>query len=289
MTLTFGSLFAGIGGFDLGFEQAGFKCKWQVEIDDFATKVLEHHWPDVERWGDVHSFPPDGTDRWKVDVITAGWPCQDLSYAGKGAGIHGSRSGLFSECIRVARLLRPRALVMENVSAIKRRGMSNVLAALAIAGFDAEWRCIRASDSGAPHRRERMFIVAYRRGERLEGVGKVGSEAESVRRVCGEPTRLDRVSMLRGLPVCSPLAFTCSRLRVFCNRGKRWRDINYGPLFGSDVWPTFTGSIRMVDGIPNRMDRLKSVGNAVVPKVAYDLATVLKSKLESEGNSDDQS
>lgn len=129
--LTFGSLFAGIGGIDLGFERAGMKCKWQVEIDDYASRVLARHWPDVRRWRDIKTFCSD-SNRWgcekckernsesqsgikpscgcdidglRVDVIAGGFPCQDISYAGKGAGLAGERSGLFYEAIRVIRTL----------------------------------------------------------------------------------------------------------------------------------------------------------------------------------------
>ena len=105
--LTFGSLFAGIGGFDLGFERAGMVCKWQVEIDDYANRVLRKHWPDVRRWPDVRTWPQQDTE--PVDVICGGFPCQDISYAGRGAGLEGERSGLFFESVRVVRELRPRA------------------------------------------------------------------------------------------------------------------------------------------------------------------------------------
>ena len=113
MPLTFGSLFAGIGGFDLGFERAGMVCKWQVEIDDYANRVLAKHWPDMRRWPDVRTWPQPDTER--VDVICGGFPCQDISYAGQGAGLDGDRSGLFFEAVRVVRELRPRVVVLENV------------------------------------------------------------------------------------------------------------------------------------------------------------------------------
>jgi DNA (cytosine-5)-methyltransferase 1 len=123
---TFGSLFAGIGGVDLGFERAGLECKWQVEIDDYATKVLEKHWPDVSRWRDVKTFPPEDNQDWNVDVIAGGFPCQDISVAGKGAGLNGERSGLFFEIIRLARQLRPRAIVLENGNRTRRVGRGRV-------------------------------------------------------------------------------------------------------------------------------------------------------------------
>src|SRR5687767_562507 len=112
--MTFGSLFAGIGGFDLGFERAGMRCEWQVEIDPYCRRVLAKHWPDVRRWDDVRTFPPDGD--WGVDVICGGFPCQDISAAGKQAGIEGERSGLWGEYERIIRVLRPRIVVVENVA-----------------------------------------------------------------------------------------------------------------------------------------------------------------------------
>lgn len=162
--LTFGSLFAGIGGFDLGFERAGMVCKWQVEIDDYANKVLAKHWPNVRRWPDVRTWPQPDTAR--VDVICGGFPCQDISNAGKRAGITGERSGLWSEYVRIVRLLRPRFVVVENVAALLIRGIDRVLGDLAESGFDAEWDCIPACAFGAPHSRERVFLVAHSNKER---------------------------------------------------------------------------------------------------------------------------
>lgn len=159
---TLGSLFAGIGGIDLGFEATGkFKTKWQVEIDEHASKVLRKHWPSVARWKNVKTFPPRPIKDWQVDVIAGGFPCQDLSFAGRGAGLEGERSGLFHEIIRVARIIRPRAIVLENVAALYVRGLDVVLGELAQIGYDAEWHCISASSVGAPHKRDRVFIIAW--------------------------------------------------------------------------------------------------------------------------------
>jgi DNA (cytosine-5)-methyltransferase 1 len=161
--LTFGSLFAGIGGFDLGFERAGFQCKWQVEIDDYATRVLERHWPDVHRERDIRQCGRHNLER--VDCIIGGFPCQDISYAGKGAGLDGARSGLWYEFARVVCELEPRIVCVENVSALLTRGLDQVLGTLASFGFDAEWHCIPAAAVGAPHIRDRVFILAYRNGQ----------------------------------------------------------------------------------------------------------------------------
>ena len=157
--ITFGSLFAGIGGIDLGFERAGFTCKWQVEIDDYANKVLEKHWPNVHRERDINECGKKNLGY--VDVIAGGFPCQDLSYAGRGAGLDGERSGLFFETVRLVCELRPRVVVLENVSALLTRGLDRVLGTLAQVGFDAEWHVVPASAVGAFHQRERLWIVAY--------------------------------------------------------------------------------------------------------------------------------
>jgi DNA-cytosine methyltransferase len=157
--LTVGSLFSGIGGFDLGFQRAGFEIKWQVEIDPFCRRVLEKHWPGVKRYSDVrHLHAPEPA--W-VDVVCGGFPCQDISDAGKRAGIDGERSGLWAEFARLIRELEPRYIVVENVAALLGRGLSRVLGDLAESGYDAEWDCLPASAVGAPHRRDRIWIVAY--------------------------------------------------------------------------------------------------------------------------------
>jgi len=173
--LTYGELFAGIGGIGLGFEAAGgggmFVPKWQVERDDYAVKVLIKNWPDVPKFDDVRTFPPEDGSEYQVDVIAGGFPCQDISIAGKGAGLKGERSGLFFEIVRIAERLRPKYLVLENVPAIliSGRGMDSVLRELAqVRGVNnephfrrMEYHCIPASAVGAYHRRDRVFIIAY--------------------------------------------------------------------------------------------------------------------------------
>ena len=169
MSLTFGSLFAGIGGFDLGFERAGMVCKWQIEIDPFCWELLWEKWPTVPKWDDVRTFPPDFSCWWNVDVICGGFPCQDISNAGKRTGIEGERSGLWKEFSRIIRVLRPPFVVVENVSALLNRGMERVLGDLAACGYDAEWDCLPAAAFGAPHLRDRVFIIAHSQCRRLEG------------------------------------------------------------------------------------------------------------------------
>jgi DNA (cytosine-5)-methyltransferase 1 len=157
--LTFGSLFAGIGGFDLGFERAGLVCKWQVEIDDYANRVLAKHWPEVHRERDIRQCGSHNLET--VDVICGGFPCQDISKAGKGEGITGQQSGLWNDMLRLIRNVRPRFAVVENVAALRKRGLADVLSGLSGIGFNAEWFCINATQFGAPHQRRRMFIVGW--------------------------------------------------------------------------------------------------------------------------------
>jgi len=172
--MTFGSLFAGIGGFDLGFERAGMTCEWQVEIDPYCTRVLTKHWPNVRRWDDVRTFPPAG--EWGVDVICGGFPCIDISSSGKKAGIAGKHSGLWREFSRVICQLRPRVVVVENVADLAHRGLDRVLADLAESGFDAEWDVLPACAFGIPQRRERLFIVANARSRGCQGSEKRDSQ-----------------------------------------------------------------------------------------------------------------
>lgn len=156
-----GSLFSGgCGGLELGLERAGVgHVVWQCEIDAAARRNLARHWPGVRQYEDVKEMNGGNTER--VDVICGGFPCQDLSFAGVGAGLAGARSGLWFEYLRLVRELRPRFVVVENVPALVTRGLGVVLGGLAEAGYDAVWFTLRASDVGATHLRERLFIVAY--------------------------------------------------------------------------------------------------------------------------------
>lgn len=167
--LTFGSLFAGIGGFDLGFERAGLTCSWQVEIDPFCQRVLARHWPHVRRHDDVRTFPPADPEEWRVDVVCGGFPCQDISSSGPKVGIGGERSGLWVEYARAVRTLRPRWVVVENVADLVRRGLDRVLGDLAGMGFDAWWGCVPSAAFGSPQRRFRTLVVAHDDGRGQQG------------------------------------------------------------------------------------------------------------------------
>ena len=166
--------FSGIGGFSLAARWlGGFETVQFVEQDSYCQRILRKHWPDVPIHDDICTFNPEPGS---ADVVVGGFPCQDISQAGKGAGLAGSRSGLFYELLRVVRLVGPRYIVLENVAAITYRGMDDVLGALAEAGYDAEWACIPAAAVGACHQRDRWWCVAYASGadggRRPEGTGR---------------------------------------------------------------------------------------------------------------------
>lgn len=268
--ITFGSLFAGIGGLDLGFERAGMTCRWQVEIDDYATKVLAKHWPNVHRERDIRECGAHNLER--VDVICGGFPCQDISYAGLGAGLDGERSGLFFEAIRVVRELRPRVLVLENVAALLTRGLDRVLGTLAEVGYDAEWHCIPAAYVGAPHIRDRAFVLAYAEHWRLSERRRVALFATTDRPA--QVSRDDRASMR--IQASAIHADTDSgRLQEREERDSK-SDKRLEPQQWDDAmrfcsrgwWEVEPNVGRVVDGTANRVDRLRCLGNAVVPQVA---------------------
>lgn len=160
--VTFGSLFSGIGGFDLGFEQAGMSCQWQVEIDAKAQAILDRHWPEVRKFGDIRNVGQHNLRA--ADVICGGFPCQDLSVAGKRAGLSGRRSGLWFEFHRVIKELRPRWVVIENVpgllSSNRGRDFAALLQGLEELRYSASWRVLDAQYFGVAQRRRRVFIVA---------------------------------------------------------------------------------------------------------------------------------
>ncbi len=178
-----GSLFAGIGGLGLGLESAfaeaglAYRVIWQVEQAEFPRRVLAKHWPHADRSvTDVRAASRSVLA--PVDVLDGGFPCTELSVAGKGEGLAGENSGLWSEYLRCIREFLPTIAVVENVSALLARGFGTVLGDLAASGYDASWRCIRASDVGAPHVRDRLFIVAHSHESRRKGHGGTdGSEA----------------------------------------------------------------------------------------------------------------
>ena len=234
-----GDLFSGIGGFSLAAHWMGWRTAWFSEVDPYACRVLAHHWPDVTNLGDIRAV--DWATMPAVDIVTGGFPCQPHSLAGKRHGSNDERD-LFDEIIRCARVVRPRFLVLENVPGLftsdAGRFFGRVLGALAACGYDAEWRVVSAADVGAPHLRERVWIIAYAisaRGARLEPAGSVGSA---------------RPWGVRG--------------------SKDLRRIAGNPFVAGSGWPQ--PLIRRVDdGLSHRMDRLRALGNSIVPQVALEI------------------
>jgi DNA (cytosine-5)-methyltransferase 1 len=163
-------LFSGIGGLELGLEWAGLgETLWQVEQDEYCRSVLAKHWPNAERFEDVRTIGVDNIRG--ADVICGGFPCQDISVAGSGTGLDGDRSGLWWEFDRLIGLVLPRFVVIENVPALTHRGLSEILCALARRGYSAEWDTISAAAIGARHRRDRLFLIAWRDVADASGAG----------------------------------------------------------------------------------------------------------------------
>ena len=243
--ISYGSLFSGIGAMDKGFYDAGWCCKWQVEINQFCQRVLAKHWPQVKRFEDVknvgkHNLQP-------VMAIVGGFPCQDISEANTtGAGLFGSKSGLWWEFHRVIGELRPRYVFVENVSNLSNRGIERVLGSLAEIGYDAEWEIVPACAFGAPHTRERMFIVAY--SQRTEW-GPLSS------------ARRDMDNSNNGL-------------RQGWQKSSGWATGSHKPL-DRGTWASEPGICRVANGVADRMDRLTGLGNAVVPEVAEFFARLI--------------
>lgn len=244
-------LFSGIGGFSLGLERSGgFKTVAFCEIDPFCRKVLKKHWPEVPQYDDVRTLTAErlAADGIGVDAICGGFPCQDISSAGYKVGIEGEHSGLWGEYARLIGRLRPRFGLVENVAALSSRGLDRVLGDLATLGYDAEWHCIPASAIGAPHNRDRIWIIAYPNPNRQP----ISPKHDEARRM---QTHDDVANAERGeFPFGVHLAGT-------------WREQQSIPW--DRVWPDENSpmGMGMDDGVPQRLDRLRALGNAVVPQV----------------------
>jgi DNA (cytosine-5)-methyltransferase 1 len=154
-----GSLCTGYGGLDLAVEWVlGGRLAWYAETDPHARTVCEHHWPGIANLGDIRDIDWSGVE--PVEILTAGFPCQDISNAGKRAGITGEHSSVWTAVTDAVRTLRPPLVFVENVAALLHRGFDTVQADLAANGYDTRWLCLRASDVGAAHRRDRLFLLA---------------------------------------------------------------------------------------------------------------------------------
>lgn len=278
--MRFVSLFSGIGGLDLGLETAGWECVAQVEIEPFARRVLAKHWPAVPRWADVRKI--GGSDFPACDAIVGGFPCQDISCAGRGDGLSGERSGLWFEYLRLVQEVRPRWVLAENVPALRTRGIDTVLGGLEQEGYACWPVVVGARHVGAPHRRDRVFIVARladadssRRGEQRRAVAARTQQPAAER--IGSMADADRAG-LRAERSGGLLNGERLSLGHDAHRRHRWPSRPGEPQHGWEeprtTEPPLGGA---VDGLPaglvrreSRLRRasLKTYGNAVVPQVA---------------------
>jgi len=249
-------LFSGIGGFSLGLERtSGFQTVAFCEIEPFPRSVLKKHWPNVPVYEDVKTLSAERlkADGITVDVICGGFPCQDISLAGKGAGLEGERSGLWFQFHRLIKEIRPRYAIIENVSALRSRGLDQVLGSLAEIGYDAEWHCIPASAIGAPHRRDRIWIVAYPNQQRGRGKQsiQIGASGEARDQSCGG--RQD---------VADTNSAQCEGRRLSSGTYAKHANIVSGGR-----WEIEPSVGRVANGLPGQSHRLKQLGNAVVPQI----------------------
>ena len=293
-------LFSGIGGFSLGLERTGgFETVAFCEIEEFPRRVLAKHWPKVPCYHDVRELTADvlARDGIAVDVITGGFPCQDISVAGKQAGIgEGTRSGLWSEIVRLACELRPQFIIVENVANLlagpsgKPGGwFGRILGDLAECGYDAEWENIPASALGAPHRRERIWLVAYPcerpqlrvssiqasgRSERSRGISHeiLSEEYFKTQILCQDvpnpnQTRLERWQEAGNVESIRPRGY---QLFERCADGIR------------GIWEAEPKLGRVANGIPDWSHRLKSLGNSIVPQIPELIGQAILDAIKSE-------
>nr|BDT33743.1 DNA cytosine methyltransferase [Myxococcus sp. MH1] len=275
-------LFAGGGGIAHGLKLAvpSLRTVCYVEREAYAAACLVARMEKEELdsapvWDDVGTF--NGIPwRGVVDCVSGGFPCQDISFAGKGAGLEGERSGLWREYARIVAEVRPRFVFVENVAALRSRGLDRVLADLAALGFDAEWICLRASDAGAPHKRERLFLLAHaeHRGE-FERPWETWRETTQRPAIGGGPERAreglaDAGGVrLEGRELHRPASTAALGSHPELPSWPPGRDDLEGwrsVLAGRpDVEPAVC---RMADGLAHRIDRLRLLGNGVVPQQA---------------------
>lgn len=252
-------LFSGIGGFSLGLERAGMETVAFCEMDKHCHKVLNKHWPDVPIFKDVRELSSKDFGPGDVDVICGGFPCQDISVGGAGAGLSGERSGLWKEFWRLINEIRPKYAIIENVERLRKKGLGIVLNDLYEIGYDVEWDCITAASIGAPHQRDRLWIVAYSSEQRQhERTGKkrhlqIDQKWES------EEIHSDRKQCK---PQPGEIRKILSKGAIESIRGAYSSEFSIVPKLH-----------RVTDGIPTGLDesarkqRIKQLGNAVLPQI----------------------
>ena len=264
-----GSLFSGIGGIELGFEKVGgFETKWFVEKEPYCQAILKKHWPKVPIYKDITKVNFKEIEQ--VDIITGGFPCQDISNAGQRKGIGGERSGLWKEFWRAIGEIQPRYAFVENVSALTYRGLLTVLGDLAEIGYNAEWHCLAARQVGALHKRERIFIIAHPNNNGVLGQKRKEKQRWRMQTKPNDILIADhwgkRVQRFREKSLSGKQGLS------WCKDVRRLEDLQGRQDIPE---PLFRGGR---DEVPCWMDRIKSIGNAVVPQCAEFFAEIIKEK-----------
>lgn len=289
------ALFAGAGGGILGGKLLGWNPVGAVEIEDYPRRVLLQRQKDgalpyFPIWDDVRSF--DGRPwRGLVDVVSGGFPCQDISVAGKGVGIEGSRSGLWAEMHRIICEIRPRFAFLENSPLLVSRGLYRVLGDLASSGYDAAWLVLGASDVGAPHKRERIWILAEDREEQ-----HADEERDLADPCCDGRSQSKIHASVSGKTVCEAPQREPERANGFSTdfsdgsfswigrRQESPRDAgeNSSARCSRHAWWLSEPNVgRVADGVASKMDRLRAIGNGQVPLVAATAFRILKNLLQN--------
>jgi len=228
-------LFSGIGGFALAARWAGLKTVAFCEIEDFSRRVLSKNFPGIPIHKDIREL--EGSKYEGIGIITGGFPCQNISRAGTGAGLSGHRSSLWSEMFRVIGEVRPKWVIIENASSLRGNGLASILQDLWTLGFDAEWHIISAACVGASHQRERTWIIAN-----SDGGG------------------------------CEAARITESLGKVFAGETyKQLPPAESGRFLGREGWVPEPRMDRITDDVPGRMGEISGYGNAIVPQVAYEI------------------
>lgn len=245
-----GSLFSGVGLTDFGLELAGFEHEWFCEIAPYARNILSKRWPGKTIYHDIKEL--NGNEVKKVDVLSGGFPCQDVSCSGKRKGItKETRSGLWYEYARIIRQIQPKYVLIENVPGLRSKGFEIVLKDLAQIGYDAEWIVLSAAQFGAPHLRERMFIVAY-----PHSAGD--DDPVGPRRIFTE-ARINEINFQLGPETC-------------------WNNLQLNRATPEDICQAYPGPVihRMDDGNTEWLDRLKALGNGITPQQSYYVGSLIQ-------------
>ena len=305
-------LFSGIGGFSLGLERTGgFRTVAFCEIKPFCQQVLAKHWPSVPCYHDVRTLTAErlaanaSTGDVQIDVICGGFPCQDVSLAGARAGLDGERSGLWSEYARLIGDIRPRYVIVENTPGLLSLGMGTVLGDLAALGYDAEWHSIPASAVGADHIRDRVWIIAYPNGSglsfhdqcwrqsRAPEMGETASDPDRERQLQRQGDVKDQRGWLSDGFAADVTDLSSSRLPRGSQTGTIQRNVGrYGAWirlavestndFPREHWNHKPVLGRRLHGVPDRLDRVEALGNAVIPQITEIIGRAILIAIEND-------